>query len=90
MCGRYTLYAKEEIEERYNVKKAPSFEPSYNISPSQNAPAIVSKTSNSVMLMKWGLIPSWAKEPGIGFKMINARSETAPTSPAFRGIYSIY
>jgi putative SOS response-associated peptidase YedK len=84
MCGRYTLHDYQELGPRFKVADTPLFKPSYNIAPSQNNPVIIRQSPNSAKLMKWGLIPFWAKDPRIGFKMINARAETVATSPAFR------
>jgi putative SOS response-associated peptidase YedK len=84
VCGRFVLFKLDEIPERYNVSNTPNFEPSYNIAPSQNVPVIIRQPVNSVMLMKWGLIPFWAKDPRIGYKLINARAETVSTAPSFR------
>ena len=61
--------------------------PRYNIAPTQNVPIIRQNAKEPVREMsfvRWGLIPSWAKESSVAAKMINARSETASTKPAFR------
>lgn len=87
MCGRYTLYDYSDLKTRFNLTETPVAQASYNIAPSQNAPVIIRQSPNTLILMKWGLIPSWAKDPRIGFRMINARAETVETSPAFRGPY---
>lgn len=62
------------------------FAPRYNIAPSQAAPVVRVGTDGGRRLdaLKWGLVPFWAKDPSIGGRTINARSETASTSPAFR------
>ena len=85
MCGRFVLCspAKTIIEE-FNVDKA-AFEyiPSYNVAPTQNV-VIVKKDGTRILTQyKWGLIPSWAKDPGIGHSMINARAETVADKPSF-------
>ncbi len=59
-------------------------EPRYNIAPSQQVPVISNRDPKSLSFMKWGLVPSWAKDPKIGNRMINARSETAAEKPSFR------
>ena len=57
----------------------------FNISPGQDAPVIAAKEDgNSLVMFRWGLIPSWAKDASIGYKMINARSETITEKPTFK------
>ena len=88
MCGRYSLFAnKETLAERFDLDLFDGFEwqERYNIAPSQNLLAIVkSETGNRAGLLKWGLVPSWAKDPKIGNKMINARAETVDQKPSFK------
>ncbi|OGC46233.1 hypothetical protein A3F07_03175 [candidate division WWE3 bacterium RIFCSPHIGHO2_12_FULL_38_15] len=95
MCGRYVL-AQVNLEERFQaslVKEGPVgpgerldrvIEENYNASPSQVMPTITRNSPNKITFMKWGLIPFWAKDPRIGFKMINARAEGIGSKPAFR------
>ena len=84
MCGRYSL-AKTDLKKRFGVLDSNlSYDESYNISPSTVNPVIVRNSPNSIVLMKWGLIPFWAKDPKIGFRMINARAEDIENKPAFR------
>jgi len=65
----------------------PLLKPRYNIAPSQEAPVIVNVDGvRSCKLFQWGLIPSWAKDPSIGNKMINARAETLAEKPSFRSL----
>jgi putative SOS response-associated peptidase YedK len=56
----------------------------YNIAPTQDVPAIIGRGTNRLAMFKWGLIPSWAKDPSIGNKMINARAETLTEKPSFK------
>lgn len=91
MCGRYTLYhTREEIEERFAAQLVPHLaadaEPRYNIAPTQTILAVTEIRGGARLLdgFHWGLIPSWAKDPGIGSKMINARAETLAEKPSFR------
>lgn len=75
MCGRYVLVQKvEQIEKRFNVTAPPGFEfkPSYNISPGNSAPVITSENPRQLDLLRFGMIPFWAKKP---MALINARSE---------------
>ncbi|HEX9759048.1 MAG TPA: SOS response-associated peptidase [Nitrospiria bacterium] len=86
MCGRYsqTLDVSKLIE-RFKVKPPPfKLSPRYNIAPSQDAPVIVNLEEHSLKMFRWGLIPSWAKDPSIGQKMINARLETLQEKPSFK------
>jgi putative SOS response-associated peptidase YedK len=79
MCGRYTN-AKDlsELGKLINfISRISFFAPRYNIAPRQQAPVIVLENFQPVMkLMRWGLIPAWAKDESIGDKLINARAET--------------
>lgn len=88
MCGRFTLYMDyEDLFERYNIEHTLNFvfHKSYNVAPTNEVVAIISDgEKNRAGLLRWGLIPSWAKDPSIGSKMINARSETLLEKPAFR------
>lgn len=88
MCGRYVLIKTNELGNRFNISKIlDDIQPSYNIAPSQYMPVVVRQSPNSIKIMKWGLIPSWAKDPAIGFKLINARAETISTAPSFRASF---
>ncbi|KGX90329.1 SOS response-associated peptidase [Pontibacillus marinus] len=87
MCGRYTLLADEvEILKEYGIDhKLEEFAPRYNIAPGQNVLTVISDGENNrAGYLKWGLVPFWAKDPSIGYKMINARSETAHEKPSFK------
>jgi putative SOS response-associated peptidase YedK len=90
MCGRYRLSrSKELLAEHFNVEPDDDWEPRYNIAPSQNVPVIRQHPDEPKRLgsqMRWGLIPAWAKDASIGFKMINARAETVATKPACRDV----
>jgi putative SOS response-associated peptidase YedK len=88
MCGRYTITVKEEILiRRFKVEDYQGeYLPRYNVAPSQNNPVVLvnEKNNRAMYPMRWGLIPSWAKEEAIGNKMINARIETVAEKPSFR------
>ena len=88
MCGRYTLSTPvEKLAEEFDVSgPLPDLPPSYNVAPSQEVAAIVAggRGERRLELLRWGLIPTWADDPGIGSRMINARSETAREKPSFR------
>ncbi|MCI0524862.1 MAG: SOS response-associated peptidase [Acidobacteria bacterium] len=86
MCGRYTLHhAPAEIGERFDVEVVPELAPPrFNIAPTQIVPVIRQTDGREMVGCKWGLVPSWAKDPAIGNKMINARSETLASKPSFK------
>lgn len=87
MCGRYKVTPGEfaDLKVRFNLEEIPLFKPRYNIAPSQPAPVIASVDGeNRVELFQWGLVPSWAKDPSIGNRMINARAETLADKPSFK------
>ena len=89
MCGRFTLApeSRELIRELNLVEFPDNFVPRYNIAPTQPVATIRDITSRKVEWLHWGLIPSWAKDPRIGLRMINARSETLLEKPSFRDAF---
>ncbi len=90
MCGRYSLTTPVEAVGRlFQVAERPNLKPRYNIAPSQDAPVVRAGEAGGRVLepMRWGLIPSWAKEAKVGYRMINARAETVAQKPAFRGAF---
>jgi len=94
MCGRYTLKSRsEQVAETFGVRVPPTMPERFNIAPSQRVLAIREKPgtpergscpSRELVALKWGLVPFWADAPAIGNRLINARSETVATKPAFR------
>jgi putative SOS response-associated peptidase YedK len=88
MCGRFTITVTlEELLIRYLAERhmVQFHRPNYNIAPTQMVPAVINDgEANRIGLLKWGLIPSWAKDPKIAFQTINARAETIAEKPAFR------
>jgi len=84
MCGRFTLTNPNAVAKRYGIKIMPELKPRYNISPGQIVPVITNADQKHFSLAKWGLIPHWAKDEKIGYKMINARAETLLSKPAYR------
>ena len=88
MCGRYRLARKKEIlAEVFDVGDDDDWSPRYNIAPSQSVPVVrqdATQPVRSFSLIRWGLIPFWAKDAKAGYKMINARAETIAEKPAFR------
>jgi len=91
MCGRYTLRnPRRTLDELLDLPQLPFPEPRYNIAPTQAVPVVripAGQQQRECVLVKWGLIPSWAADPKIGYKLINARSETAATKPSFRAAF---
>lgn len=89
MCGRYVLAQTEGIPDRFELQLPLSefsefVRPRFNVAPTQTMPVIIRESPKRLELMRWGLIPSWAKDPSIGNRMINARAETVAEKPAFR------
>ena len=87
MCGRFTLHhSPEEVAKRFEVQRVLfQSESRYNIAPSQPIATITTQDEARVLdAHRWGLIPSWAKDPAIGNRMINARAETLREKPAFK------
>ncbi|MCB9946247.1 MAG: SOS response-associated peptidase [Rhodospirillaceae bacterium] len=89
MCGRYLITSPlEAILEMFAVDPAdrPNLEPRFNLAPTQQAPVVRRGDDGArhLALLRWGLIPHWAKDVKIGARLINARAETAATAPAFR------
>lgn len=86
MCGRFAVtVAPAMIASHYGLTESVEFPPNYNVTPSQQIPVVRSMDGKRTLaLMHWGLIPHWAKDERIGYKMINARAETVFEKPAFR------
>lgn len=89
MCGRFTLTLDPgELQELLNLGPFIHIvQPRYNIAPSQPIPIVKDSEKREVELYRWGLVPSWADDPEIGYRMINARSETANEKPSFRAAF---
>jgi putative SOS response-associated peptidase YedK len=91
MCGRFTLRTPaRDIARMFDVA-VPDIDPRYNIAPSQDVATVrfdAAKQQREFALLRWGLVPFWADDPKIGYKMINARSETVAEKPAFRKAFA--
>lgn len=87
MCGRYTQTADARtLAGRFRLAKVGvDVRPRWNMAPGQEAPVVVLEGGRKLGLYRWGLVPSWAKDPSAGFKMINARADSVAEKPAFRG-----
>jgi len=86
MCGRYVLHVYlSEITDQFEIYEVEwVWEPNYNIAPGNNVAGIIKNGSNRLKALRWGLIPHWAKDESVGYRMINARAETLAEKPAFR------
>jgi putative SOS response-associated peptidase YedK len=89
MCGRFSLATDQKtLAETFTEFEIPEeLGPRYNIAPSQPVAVVVNNGQNKVEFFQWGLIPSWAKDPQIGQRMINARAETLAEKPSFKTAY---
>jgi putative SOS response-associated peptidase YedK len=90
MCGRYSLTtAPEAMRALFGFENLPNLPPRYNIAPTQPVAAVRLNDAGAreLVLLRWGLIPHWAKDAGMAAKMINARAETVMTKPAFRDAF---
>jgi len=88
MCGRLTLTSdKDDLQSRFGYVN-PSrdlFTPRYNIAPSQNCPVVtVNEDKRVLIMMRWGLVPFWAKDVKSGYNLINAKAETLKEKASFR------
>jgi putative SOS response-associated peptidase YedK len=92
MCGRYTFFNNiDSLQHSLNIDVIDSniidHQASYNISPTQNAPVVFQDNNNRILKnMRWGLIPSWAKDNSFASKLINARAETIADKPSFKNL----
>jgi len=88
MCGRFSLGASATtLAAQFDLADLPAWTPRYNIAPAQEVLSVIRTPDDPrrhSRLHRWGLVPSWAKDPGIGNRMINARAETVAIKPAFR------
>ena len=93
MCGRFAFYSpREAITDLFDVEFPLELEPHFNIAPTQfvvglRRSDVEDEAKIEPALLKWGLIPSWSKDPRIGNRMINARAETVHTKPAYRAAF---
>lgn len=89
MCGRYAASRNpDDLVEEFEVERVETvecFEPDYNVAPTKPVPAVLVRGGQrKLRLLRWGLVPSWAADPSIGSRLINARVETVADKPAFR------
>jgi hypothetical protein len=89
VCGRYVVKSPSaKLNVKFHLDDAPLFEPRYNVAPTQLVPAMRQEDGKRrLVTLRWGLIPSWAKDAKIGFRLINARADTVATKPSFRSAF---
>ncbi len=90
MCGRYSLTKPiKTLKEHFQaIAVALEHDKHYNIAPSQRVPVILAGAQGrEIHALRWGLIPSWAKDPDMGNRLINARAETVHEKPSFRSSF---
>lgn len=91
MCGRYTIIpTSQQLEARFGFEiYEMEIMPRYNVAPAQDAPVLVAEEGvRRLKLMRWGLVPSWAKDPSFGAKTINARAETIREKPTYKKAFA--
>ena len=87
MCGRFGLWANpKQIADHFQLQEPLPFVPRYNIAPSQEVLAVgqTREGQRKQTWLRWGLVPHWAKDEKVGYKMINARAESMFDKPAYR------
>ena len=89
MCGRFDLHSEMvTILKAFKVDRfAGDYHGSYNIAPSRQIVIVKDDGKRHLLQCRWGFLPSWAKDPSMGYKMINARAETVAEKPAFRDAF---
>jgi putative SOS response-associated peptidase YedK len=90
MCGRYTITINADtVRQDLGLAEMPAdYQPRYNVAPTQPVAVVADADERKAEWMRWGLIPFWAKDPTIGSRLINARSETIHEKPAFKNAFA--
>lgn len=90
MCGRFTLFlAADDLREELELHAVPvDWTPRYNVAPTQPVLVVTDPLAREANWMRWGLVPSWAKDLSIGSRLINARAETLAEKPSFRTAFA--
>jgi putative SOS response-associated peptidase YedK len=91
MCGRYSLTTPlEAMRALFGFENSPNLEPRCNIAPTQEVAVVRCRKDGgrALGLVRWGLIPSWARDAGMGAKLVNARAETLAEKPSFRAAFA--
>lgn len=86
MCGRFTVKGDPAmVRKNFRLLDAPNLQARYNVAPTQEIPVVgLGKNGPNLIQMRWGLVPSWSKDPKAGAPLINARADTVAVKPAFR------
>ena len=90
MCGRFTQrFSWQQVHDYMNLLGPPvDLRPRFNVAPGQDVAAVrAHPDGRRLSMLRWGLLPAWAKDPNMGYRMINARAETVASKPAFRAAY---
>src|SRR5512136_280782 len=89
MCGRYSFAVEDElIKERFGVTvRSAIYKARYNCAPSQALAVITNDEPETLNFFRWGLIPFWADDPSIGYRMINAKAETIQEKPSYKSAF---
>ena len=90
MCGRYSLGRTDRVDwGTFGVAPVPGLTPHWNIVPGSEVVAVrAGADGREVVMLRWGLIPGWAKDPSIGSRLVNARAESAQEKPAFHDAFT--
>jgi putative SOS response-associated peptidase YedK len=90
MCGRFTITLEAaDLQQNIGIAEVPAdWQPRYNVAPTQPVAAVIDANTRRAEWLRWGLIPSWAKDAKIASQLINARSETLAEKPSFRQAYA--
>ena len=88
MCGRFSQTTNDEkkLKARFKLKKVLRLEAQYNIAPTQPIQAVLNTHPDELVLVRWGLVPGWAREINANYSMINARAESLLEKPAYKGL----
>src|SRR4051794_33184396 len=91
MCGRFTLRTSSQaVVEAFDLFEPAELTPRYNVAPTQLIPTVQLAPQHGrrqLQFRRWGLIPSWADDPAIGNRLLNARAETVADKPSFRSAF---
>jgi putative SOS response-associated peptidase YedK len=89
MCGRFTLRTSaQEVAKKFGLVEVPDLQLRYNVAPTQQVLTITLQDGKRHgQLRRWGLVPSWADDPKIGYRLINARADGVATKPSFRSAF---
>ena len=82
MCGRFTITDPRQLALRFDLAELAELPARFNVAPTQPVPVVTMQ--HRLVMARWGLVPSWAKDLSVGSRMINARAESLETRPAFK------